>query len=70
MAALLALAIALAGLASPNFTGGGPPGAPITNSTSGNGPPGAPAGSTGVYGNGPPGAPASSDDMSGSGPPG
>jgi hypothetical protein len=57
MAAVLAILIALAGLASPD-------------STSGNGPPGAPAGSTGVYGNGPPGAPASTDDMSGSGPPG
>ena len=55
MAALLALFIALSGLASPNYTGGGPPGAPVTNATSGNGPPGAPA---------------STDDMSGSGPPG
>jgi hypothetical protein len=60
MAALLAVLIAVAGLAA----------APAPDSLSGNGPPGAPAGSTGVYGNGPPGAPASTDDMSGSGPPG
>ncbi|HEY6236427.1 MAG TPA: hypothetical protein VIW69_15110 [Candidatus Elarobacter sp.] len=56
MALLLAVAVALAGLASPTaIYGNGPPGAPVANSTSGNGPPGAPA---------------STDDMSGSGPPG
>ena len=80
MAALLAVLIALAGLASPNFYGSGPPGAPVPAAISGNGPPGAPV-MNATSGNGPPGAPVStsvtapapppsSDDMNGSGPPG
>jgi hypothetical protein len=53
MAALLAVLIALTGLASPNATSGnGPPGAPASY---GNGPPGAPASTDDMSGSGPPG---------------